>query len=84
MTTVKHPYGYGFASEVSKRRARELSAGFNLPRAGFGVCIREAPDGFGGFYRLSVENISGTLFLASHNVERPRWLDLFNVEGITK
>lgn len=78
---MNHPYGHGFAVKVSKRRAKELSVDFDLPRLGYGRCIKEVSDGFDGFFLLSVDNVSGDYFLSSHNVERSRWASIFGVNG---
>ncbi len=67
---MAHPYGDGFARQISKTRAANLCGEIlaPIPRIGYGTCIRETSDGFGGFFRLNVENVSGAFFLASHNV----------------
>ncbi|WP_232456007.1 hypothetical protein [Burkholderia ubonensis] len=73
-------YGLDFEVNLSKREAKALCGMYPLPAIGNETIVAVAPDGYGGRYRLYVQNVSGMYVLASYQVRRAKWKEVFGVE----
>ncbi|MGO4302229.1 hypothetical protein [Cupriavidus sp. RAF12] len=71
--------GLAYESRVSVARAMSL-APTGRPQMGYEVTVATAPDGHGGFFRLWLQNCSGTFVLACAQVTKDRWGNVFGVE----
>jgi hypothetical protein len=62
---------------------KSLCGMYPLPRMGYETIIAIKPDPiYSGFwFRLMIQNISGTYVLTSNNVPRSQWHDIFQVSG---
>ena len=73
-------YGPDYMRGISRKSAAALCGMYLLPKMGNGTIVAIKPDGFGGKFRLEVQNISGTFFLACNSVKVQHWPAMFNVE----
>lgn len=75
-------YGLDYMRGISKADAAALCGMYTLPTMGHETTVALAPDGFGGFFRLMVQNISGTYFAACSNVRVGDWPEVFKVQVV--
>ena len=59
---------------------RKLCGMYPTPRPGYEAIVAIANDGYGGKYRLCVQNIAGYFFLASTTVPVTKWPETFQVK----
>lgn len=73
-------YGQAFELRVSRSRAEKLLAPHPLPRMGYETVIVGNRDEYGFQRELVVQNVSGFYVVASHNVYRANWREVFGIE----
>ena len=74
-------YGQDFEATIGKVTAQKLAGMYPLPRIGYEITVAIAPDPvWSGFkFRMHLQNICGQLVLASTNVKRSDWPEIFKV-----
>jgi hypothetical protein len=75
-------YGERYMREISADSARKLCGMYPTPRMGYETIVGIRGDGYGGKYRLCVQNISGAFFLASSSVPVAQWPEVFEVKVV--
>lgn len=73
-------FGPDYMRSISIKSAAALCGMYPLPKMGYATTVAIKPDRFGGKFRLEVQNISGTFFLACNSVKVQDWPAMFNVE----
>jgi hypothetical protein len=80
MTNSISGYGVEFELRVSQAVAQKLIGNVALPRMGYEVDVKTIKEGSFTTGRLGLQNISGTLVLASYSHERKYWKDCFGID----
>jgi len=72
-------YGPEFMQRIGRAAALKLCGMYPLPEVGYQTIVALAADGFGGYRRLEVQNISGDFYAACTNVKVGEWPEVFRV-----
>lgn len=73
-------YGADYMRCISKKTAAALCGMYPLPGMGCETCVALRPDSYGGFFRLYVQNISGSYVVACSSVRVDQWPAMFGVQ----
>ena len=74
-------YGADYERTISRKVAKSLCGMYPLPRMGYECTVAIKPDPIYSamWFRLHVQNISGTFVLTSANVPAKEWPEVFKV-----
>ena len=81
MTKSISGFGLDYEKQISKKQATTLCGMYPLPRMGYECTVAIKPDPIYSvfWYRLHVQNISGTFVATCTNVKNTEWSNTFGV-----
>ena len=65
---------------ISRKSAKGLCGIYPIPEVGYETIVALKDDGYGGKFRLYVQNVSGDYYVASSQVTVEKWPEIFQVE----